>query len=575
MGNIQYLPAALVSKIAAGEVIERPAYAVKELVENAVDARADHIRIDIEQSGLKSIVVTDNGEGMDASDVAIAVLPHTTSKLYEEDQLAGITTMGFRGEALSSLAAVSDITIKSKRRNDKLGTRIELKNGAVEKIGATGMPDGTVVSIEGLFHNVPARRQFMKTGPTEFRRILDVVVAQAMAHPGIRFFLTHNKKTIIDVPANQTEAERVAALLGTDASSRLVPVWVELPYITVSGFIAKPQLSIRSPQKNFLFINNRSVKNKQLISTIKESYGTLLQPQSYPVVVLFMKVPYEAVDVNVHPRKEEVRFIDSDSVYRAVEEAITKTLATNDLTFYDTRWRRSQKELYSTMRQTPLVRDGNTDSYAAQLLKEELFTSDKAEPLMSESNDIFQLHNLYIIVQTVKGMIVIDQHAAHERVLYERFIAAYKRKKLADEQYLLPSSVALHLGAGEAETLREHMESWKDLGFDIHEYGANTFIVSAVPRLFKDRDIHEIIGEMLADISQGAKVKDIDSRTQRMLAYLSCRSAIKAGEPLTKQQMRDLLAELETTPNNATCPHGRPTKVEMSLKEWHRKFHRL
>ncbi|MEN9327910.1 MAG: hypothetical protein RI947_718 [Candidatus Parcubacteria bacterium] len=574
MGTIKQLPPALVSKIAAGEVIERPAYAVKELVENAIDSGADYIRIDIEQSGLKKIVVTDNGQGMDTADVALSVKPHTTSKLYTEDQLAGISTMGFRGEALSSLAAISSLTIKSKEKSASVGTIIELVEGQVEHIGTIGMPDGTVVIIEELFQNVPARRQFMKSGPTEFRHILDIIIAQSLAHPEIRFFLSHNKKVVLDIPQHQDIMERVKLSFGADIYHTLVPVQAESPYVTISGFIAKPQLSSKSQHKNFLFINNRSVKNKSIVSSIKESYGTLLQPQTYPIFVLFITVPYEVVDVNIHPRKEEVRFIHPESVHTALRDIITQTLATKDLTFYDARWKRSHKNLYATMRATSMVRDGGTDSYAAQLLRDEVMPEGTMEVSLAASKDIFQLHNVYIVAQTTRGMVMIDQHAAHERVLYEQFLEAYNRQRLAADQYLLPVSVMLHLGVSEAETVREYSQMFLQLGFDIHEYGANTFIVTAVPRIFKDRNISELVSEMIADVMEGTKVKAVDSRTQRMLAYLACRSAIKAGDPLTKQQMRELITDLEKTPNNSTCPHGRPTKIEMSLAEWHRKFHR-
>lgn len=221
-----------------------------------------------------------------------------------------------------------------------------------------------------------------------------------------------------------------------------------------------------------------------------------------------------------------------------------------------------------------MVRDGGTDSYAAHLLRDELMPEGIIEISLADSKDIFQLHNVYIVAQTTRGMVMIDQHAAHERVLYEQFLEAYNRQRLAADQYLLPASVMLHLGVSEAEIVREYSQMFLDLGFDIHEYGANTFIITAVPRIFKDRDISELVSEMIADVMEGTKVKDVDSRTQRMLAYLACRSAIKAGDPLTKQQMRELIMNLEKTPNNATCPHGRPTKIEMTLAEWHRKFHR-
>lgn len=574
MGTIHQLPPTLISKIAAGEVIERPAYAVKELIENSIDAGATHIRIDVEQSGLKSIVVTDNGVGMDPDDVVMSIRHHATSKLRTEEQLGSVRTLGFRGEALSSLAAVSDLIIQSKQRTARIGTILEIREGTVEQVGKVGMPEGTMVTAERLFQNVPARKHFMKSGPTEFRHILDVVTAEALTHPEIRFYFTHNRKPILDVPVHTDRMERLKSLLGRDAVDQFVPVSAELPYVSMEGFISKPQLSTTSISNSFLFINNRSVRNKSVLSAVRESYGTLLQPQSHPVFVLFLTMPYEAVDVNVHPRKEEVRFVDAGSVISAVKEGVSTTLAVKDLTFHDTRWKRSTRQLYGVNRETPTVRDGVTDSYAAEVLRAEIMPS-SPEGMTVSPHDLIQLHNTYIVYQSAGGIVMVDQHAAHERVLYEQFLRAYTAKRGNDTQFVLPASVMLQLGIREAETVRLSLSSFTDLGFDLHEYGANTFVVTAVPQLFRDRNIGELVREMIEDIMVYNKVKDIDNRTLRMLAYLACRGAIKAGDALTKEQMKKLLEELDRTPNNSTCPHGRPTRIEVPIREWHRKFHRV
>lgn len=561
MTKIHLLSPDLVAKIAAGEVVERPAYAIKELVENSVDAGADYIRIDIEKSGLQKITITDNGEGMSGEDIKLCYQSHTTSKISAESDLQAIKCMGFRGEALASIAAISNLTIRSKTAAQKAGTEVELTAGKVEDISPVGMPAGTSISVENLFYTVPARQKFLKSPQTEFRISLQIISNIALAYPQIRFFVTHNKKTVLDLPKNQNILERVKELLGESTFKNLVPVSVEDSYISLSGFIAKPQLSTHSPQKQYVFINGRTVRSKLISSTVKDTYGTLLEPDAYPIFIFSLKTPYEMVDVNVHPRKEEVAFHNDKLITSAVSTAVTNALNENNLTFYDNRWQKSKRNKSDILQ----IRDGGTSTYAAEILKQELPKKTK----ISKSADIIQLHNLYLITETENGFLMIDQHAAHERILYEKLKRSFESKRKQPEKFTLLVPLELELSITDQETLDEHKNIFAELGFIIDDNR-----VVEVPELFHDRNIEELITEMIDDLAEGKEIHNLDVRSERMLSYLACRSAIKAGDKITKEQAKEICSQLATCQNQYTCPHGRPTQIEITSDELAKLFMR-
>lgn len=569
MSRIKKLSPLLISKIAAGEVIERPAYAVKELVENAIDAEANNIRIDIEKAGLQKISVQDNGIGMTQEDLELAVLPHTTSKLYSAEALHSITSKGFRGEALASIAAMSDLTLQSRTKDTEGGTHIEVSQGNVLKIKPIGMPVGTTVIVENLFDPVPARKKFLRAPQTEFRHILDSIVTIALAHPEIRFFVTHNKKTILDIPRHKTLQERVHMLLGDTLFQHFIPVSFEESYITMAGFISKPQIH-STAGKQYFFVNNRRISDQKIAQTIKETYGTLLDPHTQPIVVLFFDIPHEMVDVNVHPRKEQVHFYHQQIVLQAIAQMISETLQQKNLTFQDKRWKKGSNSFDDF-----LLRDGSTKTYAGSLLRDEVKTQlvEDKKPI-DVHHELAQFHNLYLVTQTDKGIMLVDQHAAHERVLYEEFTAAFAGKKTQRTQHVLHKAVLLNLSAVDAEIMRNNLHELQQLGFEIEEFTSNTFKINAVPELFQDRNITELLLEMIEDLSQEKSVKTIDIRSHRMLTYLACRSAIKSGDTLSDEERKNLLTKLSACKNSFTCPHGRPTHIEISLQELAKMFKR-
>lgn len=570
MGKIIELPEHIVSQIAAGEVIERPAYAVKELLENAIDAGATQIKIDIEQAGLKKIVVIDNGVGMDKADLSMSFRPHTTSKL---ENLSYIKTHGFRGEALSSIAAISTFTIASRRKQDKIGYQITnqgetLSQGLTltDNLQPIGMPPGTVVTIQNLFSSVPARKKYLKSEKTEFRHIIDVVTHLAMAYPKIRFQLINNGKQVFDLPQNQTAEQRVASLMSASMVDQMIPVKHEDSYITTKGFIAKPQYNSTSQTKQFTFVNNRFVTDQSVATAVKEAYGVSLPYRTQPIFILFITLPHDTVDVNVHPRKERIKFIENKFVFDSVKQAVAETLAKNNLTF-------AGNDLISDNilpEETYVFTGRDTESFAGQLLKELV----KEDAGVVDSETFVQIHNCYIVTQSKQGLLVIDQHAAHERILYEQFLEAFQKQMSISATHQLTKSQLLELSISDAQIIEEHLTLFTTLGFEIEPFGENTYKIVAVPKLFKDRKIAPLILEALDDLRQRENIKDIDSRTKKLLAYLACRSAIKAEDKLTNSQMANLVQQLESYPVALTCPHGRPIKVEINQKQLAKAFKR-
>ncbi len=572
MTKIHILPQSIVSKIAAGEVIERPVYAVKELVENSLDAGATSITIDIEESGLKRITVIDDGEGMSPEDLRESLKHHSTSKITSEEDLLSIETLGFRGEALSSIASISKMSIKSRTPQDKSGNLLEIRNGRIEKFSPTGMPKGTVVSVENLFYSVPARKKFLKSLRTEFRHIIEMVTTVAIAYPHISVTLLHNGKTIFDLPKTNDQIERIHTLMGNDIYTNLLPVSYSDSYISISGFITKPHITTATPFKQYLFINGRKITDRAISLAIKDAYSNAIHSGAYPVCFLFLSLPSETIDVNVHPRKEHVRFMDNQLIFDGVHKAIAQTLAKHNLTFHKNYPEDSFSSDDFALHDAPRISYGNTKSYAGRLIKEKQLPWN-LETII-QSSDVIQVHNLYLLMATKHGIMLIDQHAAHERILFEQMLEQFEM--VANEQlsYELPQPLLFDLSFSEAELLQEYNDFLARLGFEIEHFKGNSFLLHDVPLLFHDRDHKKLIHEILEDIQLKDQPKELDTISKRMIAYLACRSAIKAGDPLGKKQCKELVEQLEKTHNNTTCPHGRPIKVEMQREQLDRLFRR-
>jgi DNA mismatch repair protein MutL len=442
MSSIHALPDDVVSKIAAGEVVERPAFAVKELIENSIDANATAITIDIEESGLKKIAVIDNGQGMDKDDLSLSFLPHTTSKIAGMDELAKVSSFGFRGEALHSIAAISRMVVQSRTTDMPGGSEIFIEGGVPQIVKKIGMPIGTSIFVYDLFFNTPVRKKFLKSGASESRHILEIIMQMALAHPAIGFKLVHNGKTIIDLPREQDLEERMSIILGNSLARDLLPIFLTQDDIQIHGFISRP-LAVTAGNKPFLFVNKRPVQYQLLSSIIKQAYGTLLEPRAFPFYLFFITLPHQYVDVNVHPRKEQVHLANEQTVIDFVRTAVTTTLQANNLTY---QFRNEEMDA---------LRDGGTHTYAAELLKDEV------EPWGKETSkvtgDVLQIHNLYLVVQTKKGAMMVDQHAAHERILYEQFLEEFEKQKTKKDIYTLKKAEMVDMSLSDAETVREYL----------------------------------------------------------------------------------------------------------------------
>lgn len=559
MSSIRALPDEVVSKIAAGEVVERPAFAVKELIENSIDANATLITIDIEESGLKKIAVIDNGDGMDKDDLSLSFLPHTTSKISGMDELAHVSSFGFRGEALHSIAAISRMVVQSRTVDMPGGNELFIEGGSPQFVKKIGMPTGTSIFVYDLFFNTPVRKKFLKSSATEIRFILEIVMQMALAYPGIGFKLIHNKKIVIDLPREQSLEERMDVILGHTLTRDLLPIYLSQDDVQLHGFISKP-LAMTAGNKPFLFVNKRSVQYQLISSVIKQAYGTLLEPRAQPFYLFFLTLPHQYVDVNVHPRKEQVHLANESAVIEFIQKTVSSTLQANNLTY---QFKNEEMDA---------LRDGGTHTYAAHVLREEV------EPWGKEASkvtgDVLQIHNLYLVVQTKKGAMMVDQHAAHERILYEQFLEEFEKQKSKKEVFVLKKAEMIDVSLSDAETVREYLSELQELGFDIEEFGTNVFKINAVPTLFQDRKVAELLLEAVHDLQTGIGLKNVDIRSHKMLSYLACRTAIKAGDKLTKEQMKDLINKLSETKTQYTCPHGRPVKIDISMRELERMFKR-
>ena len=558
MSKIHQLSDELVAKIAAGEVVEKPAYAVKELIENALDAKANEIGIFLEEGGLKKIQVTDNGEGMSKDDLELSWKPHTTSKINEKSSLHAIKSFGFRGEALASLAAVSQLTIRSKTKKDTVGHEITIQDAKVVKSIPVGMPFGTTITAENLFSHIPARKKFLRNRATELRHSIDIIHHFAISNPKVRFSLKHNNKTLSIFPATASSADRVHTIMGTTTFSLLLPIKVQDSYVSISGFIGKPQLSSSTQSKQILFINKRKVTNKIISLAVKEAFGTMLESTMYPIFVLFLDVPFEMVDVNIHPRKEQIDLLNNKIIFQTIKDAVMQLLAENNITFQNLSWKRTGV--------------GMTTSFAGRLFKETVLDKDTLH--LTPNSSFFQFNKVYIVASAKQSLLLIDQHAAHERILFEKLSNEFLKQKKKQKKVQLKTPVVLHFSLSENKLLQQHRYLLEKIGYTIVFPKNNTSVITHMPFLFQDRVPQEMLGSLLQDLEENISLKKIDKISEEMLAFLACRAAVKAGDFLTESEMKNIVEELEITKNNATCPHGRPTQIMLPISDINSLFKR-
>jgi DNA mismatch repair protein MutL len=581
---IRLLSPEVSSQIAAGEVVERPASVVKELVENSLDAGAKNISISIADAGRTLIEVADDGHGISADELALAASRHATSKLVQSDDLFHIQTLGFRGEALASIGSVSRMIITSRVESAQEGARLSVDGGIAGKVEKVGAPVGTVVRVENLFYNVPARLKFLKTDTTERRAIDSLVTRYALAYPNVRFKVTDGKQVTLQTAGDGDRRAILAALYGVDVAKQMLEVMASEDNLTLSGFISPVSLTRSNRREITFFINGRWVQEISLNSALLQAYHTLLMVGRYPLTALFLEMAPEDVDVNVHPTKAEVRFRSQDKVFSFVQRSVRKALLayTPVPSVSPQLWgARSRDEVperqagidWTMAQDESLTMDGEPQSVETPEGQSPSTVGGQRSfetgvPLLRL---IGQIGSTYLVAEGPDGLYLIDQHAAHERVLFEKLMAQHENRSIPSQALLAPEVVTLPPQS--AKMIGEQLPFLNKFGFEVEEFGANTFQVRAMPILFSGGDPASALRALVEDFEEDES--PLQAEVEARLAARVCkRLAVKAGQVLTSDEQRSLLNDLEACQSPRTCPHGRPTMIHLSVDTLERQFGR-
>jgi len=584
MSRIRILPENLSNKIAAGEVVERPCSVVKELVENAVDAQADRIIIEVENGGKSLIRVSDNGIGMNADDAMLSLERYATSKIYKDNDLFSIKTLGFRGEAIPSIASVSRFSLVTNDEDSKIGTEIIVNGGRIKKVSQTGAPQGTMITVGSLFYNIPARRKFLKTASTEMGHIADVISSIALGNPKTGFRLYHNQKSVKNWLPASDPLDRVMEVTGTNLKSDFFQLQCNEEFISVSGWILSPRIFRSTSRGIYIYVNQRFVRDRVIQHALFEGYRQKLIKGRFPVAVLFINVPFEHVDVNVHPAKQEVKFVHQKQVHKSVEQAVLNALRKSD----NHKWKSSETHKWEPAgHYNPAGRTNNNlfvsesaESYTGKEIPPHVYREQpKTDNHFHDKKICFadlriigQIHDTYIACESDQGLVLIDQHAAHERIVFERLKARYADSKGPDQRLLIPET--FDLSFSEAEILERLMPEFCRLGLEIEPFGSNTFAVSSVPAILAEKEIRPIVMEIVEKIAETGFGPDIEKAVDKCLILMACHGAIRANQSLSETEIKALLDQLDHCENPSNCPHGRPTWIKWSIIELEKMFGR-
>jgi len=564
VNRIRLLPEHVANQIAAGEVVERPASVVKELVENSLDADARRITVTIKAGGRSAVVVADDGFGMGRDDALLALERHATSKIEKAEDLHSIRSLGFRGEAVPSIAAVSRFTLTSRERGALAGTQIEIAGGKIISVKDVGTAEGTTVEVRNLFFNLPARRKFLRSEQTETAHIEHIVTLCALAHPTVAFRLVVEERTRFDLAPATELAGRLRELYGNQLVAQLLPLDGE----GIHGFVGKPGISRADRSQQHIFVNGRPVESKGINYALLEGYHTGLMKGKFPVTFLFLEINPELVDVNIHPAKREVRFRDEFAVRQCVTAAVRQALAPVGPTFQpvtSTGWPQSAPS--ATPTPSPATETQTTlpvvDTPAATATVE---TEDGQWRVLGA------IGRLYVLIESPEGLVLMDQHAAHERVLFERMLKELTVETAPAQKLLLP--VTLELDARDAEFLAGNLKTLHKLGLGVSEFGERTFLIDAVPPYFKLDNLAQTFRDIVDELRQTGEQVHARRLGEDKIATTVCRHAVKARDPLQGEELRALLRQLHQCDLPYTCPHGRPTLIQISYAELEKKFGR-
>lgn len=598
---IRRLPTTLINQIAAGEVIERPASVVKELVENAIDAGATSIDLALENGGVSLIRVRDNGRGMTKDELALAVERHATSKLPDDDLLA-IHFLGFRGEALPSIGSIARLAITSCPRGHGEAHAIRIEGGEMLGITPASLTDGTLVEVRDLFYAIPARLKFLKSPRSEISSVVDIVERLAMAHPDIRFRLSHDGRVVRDFPALTQDwisaaPERLEKILGSGFAANTALVDAEREGLRLTGFAGLPTYTRGTSAAQYLFVNNRPVRDRLLLGVIRAAYQDYLARDRHPVAVLFLSVPTEMVDVNVHPAKAEVRFRDSQLVrgmlLSAVRAAIGGMAQRASTTVAEDALAAFVPEAMGSYAPRPaMTYSGVQPSFHAPsaplwgggaLPPQHRAPSGAGDGAIAQvpapavtdfplGAAVAQLHNTYIVAQTRDGLVVVDQHAAHERIMYEKFKGEMTTHGVARQMLLIPEVV--ELDEAQAARILDRAEEWAALGLILEGFGERTVLVREVPSILGTSDVIGLVRDLADDMSLYEEGLALADKLEAILSTMACHGSVRAGRALNLAEMNALLRQMEATPFSGQCNHGRPTYVSLDRKEVEKLFGR-
>jgi DNA mismatch repair protein MutL len=603
MQRIHQLSPLVANKIAAGEVIERPASVLKELLENAIDAGSRRIDVDVEQGGTELIRVVDDGAGIVADDLPLAFASHATSKLQDADDLFRIATLGFRGEALASIGAVAQVTLQSRPPDQDVGGEISCRGGNVGAAKPWNGSPGTRVEVRHLFFNTPVRQRFLRAASTEMGHITEAFTRQALAHsrpgpdeparsrPALHLSLRHNNKIVHDVPSSAVLLDRIARFFGPDVASQLYAVRAQQGPATLYGYIADPSFERGTTRMQYLFLNGRWIRDRGLGHAVQEAYRGLLMTGRYAVAFLFIELPAELVDVNVHPTKAEVRFRDAQAMHHLVFSAVRSRLREANLT--------ARLVVPSTMQPTTPASESWSLSTPAPPAPDLPFASPRhaappelarglpppplppsppAPPiatavLQAAPRKVIQLYDAYLVVETQEGMLVIDQHALHERILFEQLKGRLRAGPLETQRLLIPEPV--ELSAEQAARTLEQREALAELGLGVQEFGGGTLLLTSYPAMLSRLPPQEILKAVVDHLTSQEQLPSREVLFNDLLSLMACHAAVRAGDRLTVEEMDTLIAQRQLADDTHHCPHGRPTALLFSRHDLDRQFRRV
>ena len=605
--RIKILPDEVANRIAAGEVIERPASVVKELIENSIDAESRLIRVDVSEGGLGIIRVMDDGYGMGRDDALLAFERHATSKLSSEEELMRLQTLGFRGEALPSIASISKIRMVTQKKGDPVGYEVKLEGGNFKNIREFGAPQGTLIEVEDLFYNTPARRKFLKSSTTEIGHISRLILQHALAYPSLHFQLSvigqKSRRELYDLTPVDHVGDRLLQVYGEEFSSHLIPVEWQRDSLNIKGYISRPLFTRAERNHQELFVNRRPVRNPSIRHAVYEAYQTLITRGRHPVTYLFLECDPSLIDVNVHPSKQEIRFRENrvvhDSVQKALRDALMgqehavsssfmdpipeNTRALNEgergslekglleVPSYSTRIQEATERYFN---RTPVERGSFVERDSPAVLSGELPHIPEKHPrlLKEEWSPIAQIHDTFILAVAERDLFFVDQHTAHERVLFEKILKSPQCLHQESQQLLLP--LTLQLSVQEFLLLKEHGKELNEIGITMEPFGENTMIIRSVPAMIQKGDYRQLLLDLIDDLVVKDSLKTPEIRHRKVVATLACHSAVRANRPMKKEEMSSLLSDLQKTDLPFTCPHGRPTMMKLEGRTLERLFWR-